>query len=360
MPTTFEAIFLGTLPLIDTGEGNQNVSQSAVNSWLGLYGGAEKLSSQDNIVEISPGSTGFGGGVSNAYDLDNNNSNESFRVDGGADQTHDATMVFNATLTYGNGTTAQITAVVAQDTAGRAYWVAETSENADHAAIEAAASNGGIQSLSLNAPIYGQGQPGRGYNLLGNRADTDFVPCFAAGMRVATPRGPVAVEHLVVGDLVSTLDAGPQPLRWIGTRQVAAVGAFAPVVFAPGAIGNRRELVVSPQHRMLIKSRRAEMLFGANEVLVAAKDLVNHDTIYRREGGAVTYLHLMFDRHHILRSDGALSESFFPGRHSMAAMEAETRRELYALFPELRDDPASYPPAARLGLKSHEARLLAC
>lgn len=358
MPTTFEAIYLGVLPLIDTGEGNQNVDQNAVNSWLGLYGGSSKLSDQDNIVEISPGSTGFSGGFSTAYDLDNNASNDAFSVNGGPDQIHDATMVFRATITYGNGTTAQISAVVTQDTDGNAYWVAETSDNADQAAIEAGADNGGIQSLSLNQPIYANGRPGRAYSLTGDRADTDFVPCFTTGMRVDTPSGPVPVEDLVVGDMVNTLDNGPQALRWIGTRQVLAAGTLAPVVFSPNTVGNSRALVVSPQHRILLTRRRAELLFGTREVLVAAKDLVNGDTIYRRVGGEVTYYHLMFDQHQILISDGALSESFYPGRQSLNAMDASVREELFNLFPELRRDPSSYAPAARLGLKSFESRLI--
>ncbi|MFN6979673.1 MAG: choice-of-anchor L domain-containing protein, partial [Gemmobacter sp.] len=76
------------------------------------------------------------------------------------------------------------------------------------------------------------------------------IPCFAAGTRILTAGGPVAVETLRPGDLVVTQDDGPQPLRWIGRRRVAAVGALAPVRIAAGTFGPHGRLVVSPQHRI--------------------------------------------------------------------------------------------------------------
>lgn len=58
--------------------------------------------------------------------------------------------------------------------------------------------------------------------------------CFAAGTLIATPGGDRPVEGLLPGDSVTTLDHGPQPLRWIGARRVAGLGADAPVWFAAG------------------------------------------------------------------------------------------------------------------------------
>lgn len=359
MPTSFEAIYLGVLPILDPAEGNQNLSQSAVNAWLGTYGGAgDKLSQKDNIVDFAPGSIGFAGGDPASYDLDNQSSNDTFSINGGADQTHDATMVFNAIITYGDGTTATITAVITQDSDGNAYWVPETTENADHDAIEAAGDHGGIQSLELVSPIYASGQLGRGYGLTADRADTNFMPCFGSGTLIETDRGHVPIETLRVGDLVRTQDNGLQPIRWIGSRTVQAVENLAPIVFKKGAIGNAREMILSAQHRVLVRDERAALLFGEEEVLVAAQDLVDGDMIFRRIGGTVSYFHLMFDQHQIIFSEGAPTESFYPGELGLGAIGELAREELFAIFPELRFGVDSYPPAVRKGLKAHEAALL--
>ncbi|RMD90198.1 MAG: 2,3,4,5-tetrahydropyridine-2,6-carboxylate N-succinyltransferase, partial [Alphaproteobacteria bacterium] len=149
------------------------------------------------------------------------------------------------------------------------------------------------------------------------------MACFTAGTLIATPDGERPIETLNPGDLVLTLDDGPQPIRWIGTRTVPARGAFAPVRLAPGALGEEREIVVSPQHRMLVRGAWAELLFGVEEVLVRALDLVNGRTITRiADGRPVAYVHMMFDRHQIVLANGRPSESFLPGPMSRDAFEA--------------------------------------
>lgn len=187
----------------------------------------------------------------------------------------------------------------------------------------------------------------------------DSVPCFVAGTKVLTPQGEVAVETLRVGDLVMTKDAGPQPLRWIGQRRIRAKGAFAPIRIAANALGDHRAIMLSPLHRVLIRDALAEILFGEGEVLVAARDLVNDHTIRRIEGGMVTYVHILFDQHQVVFSEGLETESFLPGPQITHSFEAETIAEITALFPQL--DPLTgkgYSPAARRMLRSFEARLL--
>lgn len=187
----------------------------------------------------------------------------------------------------------------------------------------------------------------------------DSVPCFVAGTHVLTPQGEVAVENLRAGDAVMTKDAGPQPLRWIGQRSIAAQGAFAPIRIAENALGDHRALMVSPLHRVLIRDSLAEILFGEGEVLVAARDLVNDTTIRRVEGGMVTYVHILFDQHQVVYSEGLETESFLPGPQIARSFEAEVVAEITALFPEL--DPLTgrgYSQAARRTLRSFEARLL--
>ena len=104
----------------------------------------------------------------------------------------------------------------------------------------------------------------------------------------------------------------------------------------------------------------ASLLFGESEVLVKAKDLVNDTTVRpRADGRPVTYLHLLFDRHEIIRGNGLDSESYHPGQETLGSFDAETRAEILRLMP--CDDAMTgygYGPAARVSPRSYEARAL--
>lgn len=185
------------------------------------------------------------------------------------------------------------------------------------------------------------------------------IPCFVAGTLIATPDGERPAEGLLPGDLVLTQDDGPQPLRWSGMRTVTASGDFAPIHIRANTFGTHRDLLVSPLHRILIRDNLAELLFGEAEVLVAARDLVNDRSVRRREGGEVTYVHLLFDRHQVVFSEGLETESFLPGPQTRASFEQEVVKEICALFPEIDPDTGrGYSPSARRTLRRYEADLL--
>jgi hypothetical protein len=170
-------------------------------------------------------------------------------------------------------------------------------------------------------------------------------PCFTHGTMISTPLGECAVQELRVGDMVVTRDHGPQTLRWVGERSVCGTGRFAPIHFLPGAVGNRRDLLVSPQHRMLISGWRAELFFGEAEVLVPAKQLVNGRTVLPFLTPVVDYFHLLFDQHEIVFAEGAPTESFYPGGSVLAA-DRDIYVEVLALFPALSDTSRAWPFAA--------------
>lgn len=197
----------------------------------------------------------------------------------------------------------------------------------------------------------------------GSNSDAGFVnvtsvPCFVAGTLIRTPDGEVAVETLEPGDLVVTRDEGPRPVRWVGSRTVAAEGDHAPIHISAGTFGDHRDLMLSPQHRVLLRDALAELLFGEDEVLVAARDLLNDRSVTRRSGGPVTYVHLMFDRHQVICSEGLETESYLPGPQTASQFEAPVVTEICRLFPQL--DPTTgrgYGAAARRTLRAFEAQL---
>ena len=187
-----------------------------------------------------------------------------------------------------------------------------------------------------------------------------MVPCFVAGARIDTARGLVPVEDVEVGDLVLTLDDGFQPVRWCGARRVLSQGSLAAVRIPAGALGDHGALAVSPQHRLYLTGWRAELYCGEAEVLVKAAHLVRTGRLQQDHSGKpVTYHHLLFDRHQIIRAEGMWSESYHPGPASLADHDPETREELLTLFPELGHNPDhGYGPLARPQATAQAAALL--
>lgn len=343
MPTTFNALYLGNFASIDTYEGNHTAENA--HSLVGESFGDASSPLADSMVQLAQ--VGSPGGY---YNMDNEKANETFSIDNGSAQTFDGVAVYNATITYFDGTTANITAVVFQDVNGETYLAPEAFSNEDQDALEA----GPIQNLSLNS-LSGKDWSG----MYTSRETWEMVPCFVAGTLITTATGNRPVEDLKPGDMILTMDHGFQPLRWIGGRSVKAAGALAPVRFAPGAMGNEGALFVSPQHRMLVSGWRVELNFGDEEVLVPAHSLVNGDTIVQVPGGEVTYMHLLFDQHEIVYGAGIPSESFMPGEQGMSSMEQAVQDEIYALFPELRTEGFdAYGVDARPSIKPREARVL--
>lgn len=189
---------------------------------------------------------------------------------------------------------------------------------------------------------------------------TTEVVCFAAGTRILTENGEVAIEDLKVGDLVVTKGNGLQAIRWIGQRAVKAQGSFAPVCISKGTLGNTRDLLVSPAHRMAISDARVPLLFSEEEVLVPAKALVDGDRIYRKTGGEVTYFHILFDEHEVIFAEGAPSESLLlvEGAKPHRGFSQETLDEVLAIFPELNGQLPKTVKVARPVLSMAESQLL--
>ncbi|MFN3276691.1 MAG: Hint domain-containing protein [Paracoccus sp. (in: a-proteobacteria)] len=185
--------------------------------------------------------------------------------------------------------------------------------------------------------------------------ETTSVMCFASGTLIRTPQGEVEVQELAQGDLVTTVDAGAQPVLWIGHRTLSAADLQAaphlrPIRIPAGALGcglPARDLTVSPQHRVLVRSQIAHRMFGQDEVLVAAKHLVGTGGItVVADAAGVDYWHFMFDSHQVVYSEGATTESLFTGPEALKAVSEEGRRELMELLPQLQD--ASFAPARAL------------
>lgn len=200
------------------------------------------------------------------------------------------------------------------------------------------------------------------------------VVCFARGTRIMTPFGDIPIEELERGDMVKTLDNGMKPIRWIGHRKLSAddlakAPAMRPILIKARSIGGglpKTDLVVSPQHRVMIRSRIAKRMFGKEEVLIAAKHLLAIPGVsVIEECDGVEYWHFLFDQHEVVFAESMPAESLYTGKEALKTLSEKSRNEIFTLFPELAnldhdklgvDCPS--PMGARIFPKGPEAREL--
>ena len=193
------------------------------------------------------------------------------------------------------------------------------------------------------------------------------IVCFARGTRLLTNRGEVAVEDLREGDMVITRDNGEQPIRWIGSTRIGSPNIsipdnLRPIRISAGSLGKnspKQDLIVSPQHRVLVRSRIAQRMFGTTEVLVAAKQLLQVDGIdIATDLTEVEYFHMLFEQHEVVISNGAETESLYTGPEALKSVGRQAVQEIFILFPELRQRDYISEPARPL-LSGRQGRKLA-
>jgi hypothetical protein len=193
------------------------------------------------------------------------------------------------------------------------------------------------------------------------------VICFTPDTRIATPDGPRLIQMLRPGDLILTKDNGPQEVLWSGHRRMTGARLHAmphlrPIRFRSGSLGSGRpdgDLLVSPQHRMLVKGRAAQSLFNTPEVLVRAEDLTNgHSVAVDQTLREVTYIHILLERHNIVFANGIETESFHPSNTALDTVEPQQRQALLSILPGVAVNPHAYGDYARRNLSASEAAIL--
>lgn len=178
--------------------------------------------------------------------------------------------------------------------------------------------------------------------------NSGVIPCFLSGTCVDTPSGPRPVEDLKAGDLVTTFDGPAQKLIWTGTRRLHGVERndpeLRPIRLPAGCLGHNtpsRDVLVSPNHRIYVQDPVLDLLFFAPGVLIEARHLIGWNGISRDL--TITdphYVHLLFDDHQLLNSDGLISESLHPQKRGLQGFSAAARQDLLGLCPELGEREA--------------------
>ncbi len=388
----------GGADLVITGEGNDSVLGGSGNDTI--YGGTGYPSDPINIPDAGPG----------AYGPDPEPGNGMDTLDGGADDDliygeDDADLIYggdgdgadtlyggidNDTIYGGEGEDELIGGEGADSMVGgadRDEFLISSREDAFGDVIDGSTTGTDSDTLDLRGlgrmEVVNETDDADGDSTSGtvNFLDTagniegsltfseieNLYICFTPGTRIATPRGEVAVQDLRAGDRVITRDDGVQEIHWIGkkkllTQDLIKDPSLRPVLIKKGALGNdlpERDMMVSPNHRMLVANGTTHMLFDEREVLVAAKLLTGQPGIHQIDTLGTEYIHLLFERHEVILGDGAWTESFQPGDYSLAGMDSDQLDEITKLFPDLqRTEGRRAFGAARQSLKAHEARML--
>lgn len=159
---------------------------------------------------------------------------------------------------------------------------------------------------------------------------TTPMACFAAGTRIATEHGEVAVEQLRVGDRVRSAITGKlEPIIWIGCRAIdcerhAQPRRVWPVRIAAGTFGRdapTSDLYLSPDHALYVE-----------DVLIPVKYLINGTSIAQMPASRVTYYHIQLAAHDVVLANSVPAESYLEGAdRSVFAND----RGAIALYPDL-------------------------
>lgn len=210
-------------------------------------------------------------------------------------------------------------------------------------------------------------QPGSSYTISdshdGQRAAYDGLACYAEGTLIDTPNGVVAIETLSAGDLVLTKDNSVQKIRWVRQHHQMLESVSSdekPVLIQKGALGGGRptqNLIVSPQHRILVGGSGQLDAFFPTECFVPAKALVGLPRIRHMAGKQkVLWCHFACDKHEVINANGCLSETMLLGPMVLKALSRKEYSEVFREFGPLRQDTASLNgPSARVCLSVRAA-----
>lgn len=193
------------------------------------------------------------------------------------------------------------------------------------------------------------------------------VICFTPGTMIRTEQGELPVEAITEGVKVQTKDNGCQEVLWVGERRVTGARLYAmphlrPIRLRAGALDKGVPdvgLLVSPDHRMMVKGARARALFNADEVLVAARDLVNDQSILVDHAArGVRYIHMLMPQHEIVFANAVETETFHPASAGLDDLAPGELDRMCAQVPGIREDAAGYGAYARRVVSSAEAAIL--
>ncbi len=340
----WSTIHLGNFADMDTDEGTYSVEDAS--ALLTTFGGGPGNALANSITDVHT----WGGG-DDTLQTDNVGTSNYIQYDLGSGTQSaqiDSVVVLSGTVTFYDGSTFSDDFGVMQDTNGNVFLMVMDSQP------ELASQ--GIDTITFSSLVTSEFSGVTQYN----KDDHDFV-CFGPGALIDTPTGPVRMDRLRRGDRVTTLDSGPQPIRWIGKRRLRfdpRPHPGQPVRIAKGAFGPglpHRDMLLSPNHRVLMRTAPTHALHDPLGALAPAKALTRLPGVRPlTERRMITYFTLLLPRHEVIVADGIAVESLFPGPGVFPSLDGIDRSDWLRLA--ARDGRVTGTAPARLLLSTAEAR----
>ena len=206
---------------------------------------------------------------------------------------------------------------------------------------------GGFAATETDTDDFGAQTDGESLERVPDGSDTivSGIPnpkCFLTGTLILTANGYKPVEELEIGEKVQTAEGSLEEIKWIGHQtinpeQIVNPLRGNPIQIKAGALGDNlpfRDLYVSPDHSMFVDG-----------LLINAGALVNDISIVKTEPTETfIYHHVELEKHSLLISEGAASESYLPQKENRD--EFDNFAEFDALYPNgnnLMLWPMDYP-----------------
>jgi hypothetical protein len=176
----------------------------------------------------------------------------------------------------------------------------------------------------------------------------------ARGTLITTTAGPVAVEDLMPGDFLQTIEDGPQQLIWIGMMTLfpASVPGQSdcpgPIrvpadSFGPGRPAN--DVVLGPYARLLQRTGHQTASGDHAWAYLPVADLIDGNSAIRLSPATpVQVYHLGLRRHATISAAGMEIESFHPGP-AIQTLRDDMLSLYLDLFPHIRQVSSFGPPA---------------
>lgn len=189
---------------------------------------------------------------------------------------------------------------------------------------------------------------------------------FARGTLISAPTGPIAIEDLLPGDIIDTVDSGPQRVIWIGSTtyipaQASPTSSLTSLIrFLPDGYDGRTamgDLLLGPSARLLQTRVALEQSLGVKSVLTPARDFEDgHRAFLITPPSPVRLFHIRTGEHASIYANGRCVETYHPGRGVADEMGDATRSLFLSLFPDISDlddfGALKYPRMSRETLES--------
>ena len=285
--------------------------------------------------DLNPGDTltWLGGGDNTIIDVDD--PTNAVWDEAQTNQTLDGAVTLDG-VTYSAGTPVTPTfTLILEDASGNSYRMSSLifDNNNASATTQAVLWQGDIPPAGTQLTLVSEINP-TGSNALDYMT---FVTCFEADTPIETTRGPLPARAITPGTALPCADGMVREVLWRAERRICAetqrfVAKMRPIRIKAGSLGPglpATDVMVSPEHRILVRSRIAKRRFGRSDVMVAARFLTDLPGVEPVQlDTEIRYIHFLLSEHAAVEASGLLSESLYLGPMTLRSLAARDRLAL--------------------------------